>query len=275
MNQIFEKSFYSLLFFILFTNIEFFVKTSYFPTYVMFAWPLNLFIPLNEISLKTLNIFHFCLLIISMLFCLSSSAFNKKIINFLSCSFFLMMISIHLSYGTIFHNHHVWLYATCLMCFFSSKSPLNSKYNKFLIRLIQSLILSTYFISGIWKIRKVFSKHSLTDIASEQIAYSIGESYYSNIILELFGLTYGVKIFGMGLFFVILFQLSCILPILVGRYFILYGFLAILFHIATVIALDVIWSYGVLALIFFLIITELMLNKENIKFPRKLKSIVE
>lgn len=151
------------------------------------------------------------------------------------------------------------------MLFFSSKSLLNSKHNIFLIRLIQSLILSHYFISGIWKLKTILNlEYSLEMLALEQVAYALLEKGLNNhFLLDFFGLYYGSKVLGYGFFLIIVFQLSCIIPILLNRYFLLYGFLSILFHTSTAIALFISFKPTVMACLFFLILTELMLKYEK------------
>ena len=264
MNLIFEKTFYSLLFFTLFKQIEaFLVYPSNPPDYVMFAYPLNFLISQN--SLSFLNLFHIIFYLLSLSLLLSAIASNKKILKCFAVFCFLITFSIHYSYGKISHSHHVWLISSFLMLFFSSKSLLNSKQNIFLIRLIQSLTLSHYFISGVWKLKSIFnSKYSLESLALEQVAYGLLEKGLNNhFLLDFFGLYYGSKILGYGFFLIVVFQFSCIIPILLNRYFLLYGFLSILFHTSTAIVLFIKFKSTVLACLFFLILTELMLKYEE------------
>ena len=134
-----------------------------------------------------------------------------------------------------------------------------------MIRLIQSLILSHYFISGIWKLKTILNlEYSLEMLALEQVAYALLEKGLNNhFLLDFFGLYYGSKVLGYGFFLIIVFQLSCIIPILLNRYFLLYGFLSILFHTSTAIALFISFKPTVMACLFFLILTELMLKYEK------------
>ena len=201
MNLIFEKTFYSFLFLNLFAKTHaFLVYPSDFPNYVMFAYPLNFLISQN--SLSFLNLFHIIFYLLSLSFCLSAIVSNKKILKCFAVFCFLITFSINFSYGNIRHNSHPWLISSFLMLFFSSKFLLNSKHNIFLIRLIQSLTLSHYFISGVWKLKTIFnSEYSLEVLALEQVAYSLFEEGLNNhFLLDFFGLYYGSKVLGYGFF---------------------------------------------------------------------------
>jgi len=202
----------------------------------------------------------------SLAFCLLAIALPQKFFKFLAVFSFLMVFSMIYSYGKISHDNHVWLISAFLMLFFSSQSLLNSKSNLFLIRLIQSLILSHYFISGVWKLKKIFPlEYSLESIALESFAYALAEKGLDDhFLIEFFGLYWASKILGWGLFFVISFQLSCLIPILCHRYFMIYGFFAVLFHASTGVALLISFKPTVLAVLFFLILTEMMIKQEKL-----------
>ena len=115
----------------------------------------------------------------------------------------------------------------------------------------------------------VHFEYSLKEIILEQVAYSIAELDHLNFILEFLGPYYGAELLGFDLLVVMVFQLSCILPIILNRFFMLYGFLALLFHLSTGIVLSIYYHPTPLSCLFFLILTEYMLKYEKIgKSPR-------
>ena len=265
MNQIFEKTFYGLLFYVLLTKGYFFLnhQPTHFPDYVMFAYPLKFLYTPSDTPLKMITIFHACFFLISLLICLLSVLFNKKIIKIFCNLLFLLIISIANSYGKINHPHHIWMISSVIMLFFSSNSSLHSNHNKFIIRLIQSLTLSHYFISGLWKLRGLIGdqfEYSLKEIAMEHVAYSVGGSDLESVILDLL---IHYDLLGFGLLLVIVFQLSCILPIFTHSFFMFYGCLTLLFHTSTGIVLNIYFLPTPLACLFFLILTEFMLKYEK------------
>ena len=268
MNQIFEKSFYSLLLFILLSESRFFLNKvhSIFPDeYVLFSYPLNFITHSYQVSSKNMTILLAVFFLISIFFCILPILFKNKIFKILACSFFCVTFSLQYSYQGITHANHIWFISSFLMLFFCSESNLNSNYNKLIIRLIQSLHLSHYFISGLWKLRSVISsrfEHSLTERIMEYISYSSINPDYVNLVLEFFDPITGAQLLGFGFALAIIFQLSCILPIIFNSFFILYGVLTILFHISTGIVLNIYFNNTVLACLFLLILVEFMFKYE-------------
>ena len=227
------------------------------PQYIFFAKALAFFNLPVEI--------HSVLYLITLFFCLLCVFSQDRILRVLTACFVLILFSINFSYGQIHHSHHPWILSSVLCCFFDSKQSLNLKQNFFVLRLVQGILLSHYFISGLWKLRSMWSagfSFSLTEIATEAIAYEFAFKHNKNFILEL--LLYEIPWFlGFSYFCVLLFQLTALSPILFNRYFKLYGTLAVLFHLSTGISLNVYFSPNVLAVLFFLILGESM--KEKLK----------
>ena len=120
------------------------------------------------------------------------------------------------------------------------------------------MLLSHYFISSLWKIRKMASSHfefSLLEIVLEYIAYSLEDKMYPLLKILLYDYSW---LLSLGYFCVLLFQLTALTPIIFNRFFKFYGILAVLFHLSTGIILSIYMSSTVLAVIFFLIIAESM-----------------
>ena len=193
--------------------------------------------------------------------------YPHKYLKIISSVFVLFLFSITFSYGKIHHSSHIWMISSILMVFFFLDKPLKSKINYFMLRLMQALLLSHYFISGLWKIRSLLSSKfafSFKEIVSEYIAYDLAESgIEANMFLKILLYQYP-ELLSFGFLCVLLFQLTSIIPVFLDKFFILYGVLAILFHLSTGIVLGVYFTPTVLAVLFFLIISEEMIKNERI-----------
>ena len=157
---------------------------------------------------------------------------------------------------------HAFILSSVLACFFNDKKTLNFSWNFFILRLTQGVLLSHYFISGLWKIRRMILTHfefSFQEILTEHIVYALVD--YDKHFLFKFLLYENPWFLSLGYFCVLLFQLTALTPIFFNRWFKLYGVLAILFHFSTSIVLGVYFWETVLAVLLFLIIAESM--REN------------
>ena len=153
MKNIFLQFYYCVLFYTLITQCHFFFNNppSKLPEYVMFAYPLQFFNLPTEI--------HFIFFCFALFFCLFCIFYPSKYLKIVTSILFLIIFSIKFSYGSgkISHSFHPWLISCILMCFVSSDKKLTSQTNLLVFRLIQSILLSHYFISGLWKIRRIVS----------------------------------------------------------------------------------------------------------------------
>ena len=261
MKNIFLQIYYCLLLYVLITQCHFFFNNppSELPEYVMFAYPL-----------KFLNLpigIHFIFFCFALFFCLSCIFYPSKYLKITTSILFLIVFSIKFSYGKINHHFHSWMLSSILMCFLSCDKKLTSQTNLLVLRLTQSILLSHYFISGLWKLRSLVStkfQFSFKEILSEHIIYGItqqgGEiSEPLNFLLFQYP-----ELLSAGFLCVLLFQISALVPVFFNQLFLFYGILAILFHISTGIALGFCYTPTVLAILLFLVIAEIIIKDEKI-----------
>ena len=151
MSKIFSSIYYSWLFFIVYILLRPHLNGVTPPVleYVLFAFPFNLWNPPLW--------FHPLIGLLALFFCLFCVLIPHKYLKILCSVFVLLFISIEYSYGKVSHSRHVWMLSSVLMCFLSSDQTLKSKSNYLTLRLMQALILSHYFMSGLWKMRSLFA----------------------------------------------------------------------------------------------------------------------
>ena len=258
MSKIFLQIYYSLLFCIIFQYSHYFLyeTSSQNPEYVLFAYPLNF--------LNLPILIHSLLFLFSLFFCLLCIITPNKYVKLITSILVLLIFSIKYSYGQIHHENHIWMISSILICFFSVNKTLISKANLFTLRLAQSILLSHYFISGLWKVRYLL-KYSFKDIVLEVTAWTFtiyveGPNILSNILLYQYpGILY------FGFLCVLVFQMLSLVPIFLNRLLVLYGILAVLFHISSSVFIGISFYSTVFAVLYFLIITETMIKKEKEK----------
>ena len=253
--------YYCLLFLVLYRKAGVFINWPQLlePNYIFFAKPLSVFKLPAEI--------HSVIFLLALFCCLLSVFKPWRALRAVTSLFVLVVFSILYSYGKIDHNSHAFILSSVLVCFFDENEDLSSQPNFFVLRLIQGMLLSHYFISGLWKLREMISARfgfSLKEIATEYIAYSLSEQKL-HFLLEF--LVYSVPwLLSFGYFCVLVFQLSALAPIIFNRFFKLYGVLAVLFHLLTGISVFAYFSNTVLAVLFFLVIAE---SLREYKFDKK------
>ena len=190
---------------------------------------------------------------------------EKKFLKIGQSFFILITFSVFYSYGKISHSNHSWILSSILVCFFNETKNLKSTQNLFVLRLIQAILLSHYFISGIWKLRELIQErfqYSFQDIATEYIAYGIvGHAYQNNPLLDILLSVPGLL--GFGYIFILLFQITSLTPVFLNRFFVFFGVLACLFHLAIGIVLNIYFNATVLAVVLFFIIAEFFPDKED------------
>ncbi|MCZ0932729.1 MAG: hypothetical protein OXJ52_06230 [Oligoflexia bacterium] len=254
--KLFLQIYYSLLFCVLYKQAYRFINfiQPLEPDYIFFAKPLSFFKLPVEI--------HSVIFLLALFFCLLSVFSHGRTLRVLTSLFVLVLFSIMYSYGKISHSEHAFILSSALVCFFSESKSLNSSWNFFVLRLIQGLVLSHYFISGLWKLREMISSRfefSLQEIAMESIAHSLAEQ---NIHFILKFLLEEPWLLSFGYFCVLVFQLTALTPIFLNRFFKLYGALAVLFHLSTGISVITYFASTVLGVLFFLVIAESMRKYE-------------
>jgi hypothetical protein len=208
------------------------------------------------------EIYKYLFFLITLLFIILSIFFNKRIIRIICCFFVVTFFGFCFSHGKILHTYHAWIYSCIFIIFYNNKKLINSSNNFLTIRLIQSTLLLSYFSSGIWKLRNLFiDKANLSEIALRPIAQSIArhgpENRFVLFLLEI------PDIIAIGFCITIIFQLSTFIPILLNRYFKMYGLLIILFHIMTGLTVNIWFKKTVYAIIFFFIFVEYFIAKEQ------------
>ena len=261
MTHLFLKTYYILLFFVLYQKNPVLINKTFTSSqeYLMFAQPLNWF---SFDSWLPPTIYLFCLLFVFI--CIFK---QNKYVQIITSLLALITFSLIFSYHQkISHNFHVWMISSVLVCFFSANQIFKSKANYFLLRLIQAILLSHYFMAGLWKFRALLSSKfhfSFQEIVSEYIAYGIAEgSLVIHPLLQILLYQYP-KLLSFGFICVLIFQISSLLPVFFNKFFIFYGILACLFHLSSGFTLGVYFSYTMLASLFFLILSESMMKKEE------------
>ena len=253
------RIYYSLLFYLLFSRAEVFINNI--PWSSLKNIPtnyINIFLkidpPIWILSLLFLSSLFFCFLAI-----FHPLKYLRIITSVLVCAVFLILYS----YRYTGHHNHIWMISSILMCFFSTDQDLKPKTNCFIIRLIQALILSHYFISGLWKLRTLFSVKftiPIKDMLLEAMAYAQtirGLEFHAFVKILLYQYP---ELLSVGFFCVLLFQLTALLPLVFSNLIILYGVLAILFHFLVGITTGIYFSHTVLAILFFFVIVETMMK---------------
>ena len=230
------------------------------PDYIFFARPLNFF--------EVPPILHSALFLMAFFLTLFCMFKPYRILRIAQSFFVLIVFSVFYSYGKVDHPYHPWILSSLFVCFFNEIKPLNSSQNFFQLRLIQGLLLSHYFMSGLWKLRYLFKSefpYSFQSIITEYIAYGMAEKPpYNNPLLDFF-LYQQPWLLSLGYICVLLFQITSLAPIFFNRFFVFYGVLACLFHLATGLVLSIYFFPTVLALLFFFIVAE---SIRKYKFPK-------
>ena len=260
MSLILLRIHYSMLFFLLFTRSARFFNRNSAPIveYIMFARPLNMFNPSFWI--------HCIIVFLGLLFCLVCLLKPNKYFQIAATFFFLLTISIYISFsGKGEHLYYIWMISSFCLCFFSLQKSLNSRRNYTILRLIQGLLLSHYFLSGMWKVCSMIQakfQFSFKDIVFEYVAYTLARGRDANPLLDM--LLYQIpELLSIGFLFVLLFQLSSLIPVIFDRFFILYGVFALIFHFSVGLLLGIYFIPLALAVLFFLIICEFMIKSEK------------
>lgn len=239
----FGRIVYLSAFFLVFLEGHFFVNQPYIvPNFVLFSSPLKFF-PMGV----GLNFFFF---VGTLALLLASTFFEKKWIRFLSAVFFLILISLKFSLGKINHSHHIWFWVMPIFaCFDSRKTKV---WNQRIVQILQTVYLSFLFSAGLWKLRSLDFR-SIGASPLEHFSYAILEGNGPPPEMQMYFLTETPWVLILGFYIVLLFQLTCILPVIFDLPMKLWGFGAIVFHTLTGVFLGI-WfkPFVMFVMLFFL-----------------------
>ena len=190
---------------------------------------------------------------------------HKKALRIFSSFLFLMCFAMYHSFGAIGHAFHIWAISIIFIGFLDEKTLISTKFNKTIIRLVQALCFSHYFLPGLHKVWHIF-EYGLPDpfykVVFNATALAIAHRYGPGpLFMEI--LIKNPWFVFTGWVAVILFQLSCIIPILTGRHIMLWGFFSIAFHLSTGLFLGIWFEITVLGALFLFILTEKFIEWET------------
>ena len=221
--------------------------------------------------LKTLSLpvfTSFSLPLVSIAFALLGLFTTKRWQRIGLClSFGLTLFFLFFAEGEINYSWHIWLFASFFFCFLDPEAPLYEKKNFLVIRLIQTTLLSQYFIAGLWKYRGLLS-HSSFELflfrSLDHLAYAVAEGNGpASALLEFAKKPGFLSLIQIGFFAVLVFQISSIVPLVYDRFWKTWGLLAIGFHLATGIFLGIWLTETLLAAAFFLVFVEQCLESKK------------
>lgn len=249
MTKIFLKFHNLFLVFVLLTKSQFLMDQPVDQAqFIGFARVLSFFRPLPTTFYPILYILTVSLLLITLFV-------PKLSLRFLATFLFLVTMFITLSYGKVFHSSHIWLVSSLLVCFLNPKKSIAEKNNLLILRLMQATLLSYYFTAGLWKLRDL-GLSNWGRALQEQIAYSIAEGTGPGSNVQALFSLIPSWLLSLGFILVVGFQLSSIWPIIKLQSFKMWGVFAFFFHLSTGVFLGVWFVPTMIAVLFFLIMTE-------------------
>ncbi len=177
---------------------------------------------------------------------------------------YLLLFSLKHSFGKIDHNMQGWMVLSVLFCGLNIKQPLSSFRNLTIIRLGQCLLLSHYFSSGLWKVRKMFNSppDSIYNLGLEHFATTIAGGSGTSLLIENFFVE-NDWLLGLGFIIVLIFQLTALIPFFLNKWYKAWAFVAVGFHIVTGFSLAIWFKPTIISLIFLLYITEELMTHES------------
>lgn len=222
--------------------------------FVSFAYFLNFFSN-PVLIIFILSIF----LLVSLAFCLWRLDRTSRFLVALLGS---VLLHTAFSFGKINRTQHLWILSSYLMIFFDVKKSFSQKPNALIYDLIQSILLATYFVSGLWKLRG-WIEHSDTSLREgvlNFIALSVGEGNGPHVVLYPL-LMENTWILVVGFILALIFQLSTPVAIFQRQYRSLWGLFACIFHFLTGYVMGVWFNPQLVTVLFFLIFVP-MLEKD-------------
>lgn len=260
----FISSYYLLLSYIIFTQAVFLVeKPPQNFVYMGFAKVFYLF-PDSSAFYLLFFLATFFLSICGIIY----HSFILRIVIFFFYSSLMFLIFSFL--GKIYHGLHVWIISSVFMCFVKSNENMVQARNFLVLRMIQMTLLSHYFISGLWKVRSMETLWSLEyfrDVLLDQMAVVILNNWEIHHLVNKYffqeeSILLGV-VLGIGFMLTLLFQLTSLVPLFFYRnqhLFIIYGVMALFFHLSIGIFMGIWFFYTAFGVFFFLIWCELQIR---------------
>lgn len=250
--------FYLLTIVILFFRIPGIILTNYNKAqFVSFSYFLN-FVTRPDYFIFILSL---CLLLLSV-WCLFTL---NQMCRAAMAVLLSILLSVGFAFGKINHSQHVWMLSAYILIFFDPKKTMSDRPNRQLLDLVQVLLLSTYFISGLWKLRAFFSSISLANFEFTVLDYMAYGVLEGNKILFIVSdlLKTHTWVFSYGFILILVFQLGSVVPIFFRHYRTVWGFAACAFHFITGCALGIWFVEQSMAALFFLIFVPLLLKEES------------
>jgi len=241
--------------FVILSHLSFFLnKNPAQAEFIMFATPFS-----EWLRMKAVFIGVYLLTLASTLVCSWRPSLGLRIFV---CLLFLLLSSMKFSFGKVNHSEHIWMMSLLFACVFSEKKSLASRRNQTTLRLMQTALLSIYFISGLWKLRDLgFSGWGR--VAKENMAYAIAEGSGPPEFLQSLLLIEFPWVTTVGFAFVILFQMSAIIPVVTLKGWEVWGLFAVLFHFTTGVVMGIWFKPTILAAILLLIYFQRLLEADN------------
>lgn len=213
--------------------------------------------------------FSLILSITTIVLCLAVILFNRKIYRLLASLFFVFFFFLYIAaQGYFVHSLHAFVVSSLIFWAFSP-GVTNERRNFLILRLIQVLLLCPYFFSGLWKIRSLFRGGEVFKLyyqgTLEHLIYARLEG--NGAPLQLFNIFLENPYLAViGITFIILFQVSTIIPIVKLKYFKEWGVGVILFHVSTFFALGIDFRATILGVLFFMVYLEGRVSSGKVAF---------
>lgn len=170
--------------------------------------------------------------------------------------------------GKIDHNMHIWVFAGFFLCWAEAGRTRMDGRNLLILRLIQTTLLAQYFMSGLWKVRSIFSSATGSEFLSqahEQVVSAVAQgNMIAPPVLEFLSWPRADILVSIGYVGVLLFQLSCVVPIFTGRFWMYWGFAATLFHLTTGFFMGIWFRETIAGALVFLILAEAWVREKAV-----------
>jgi hypothetical protein len=209
--------------------------------------------PLNYLAQKDLAV----LILAAFTFTMIAMSFKTLHLGFRIPSALLFSAFIYCPYafGKIDSTYSIWISASFAFLLYTEKLPFYEKRNALIIDLLQAMILTEYFIAGLWKTRAIVSMPPGWDLHQAQaqnVAIAIAEgSKLNDIFMKIF--LGQPAILTLGFFAVLLFQLTALVPVFLRQFRPHWGWMALTFHFGAGLTLGTWFSGRSFAVAFFII----------------------
>lgn len=235
---------------------------------------LNDFTSFNkDLNVYVLNIFYLMPYVLIILCLLGLIGKRLKPILFATVAFLCFVVFVPFVFsGKVNHSMHAYLYGSFCLLFFDFKNQFSFSKNNLVLLIAQSLILSTYFNAGINKvINFIKADSSFVDFINsplQHIAYSFAEGNDPHpVFLGFMNQPIVPSLIAIGFALIIFFELFAVVVVFKNELMKVYGLAIIAFHLVCSIALGIWFSQAILASAFFLVFTEIFIEKINEQQP--------